>query len=95
MRWDTAAAVYYEILITRSVAMVTITSIAAISGSYFLGHVVSTYQIWVCYVMEWPRYMKPPSNGIQYFTRLCMLRITTFHRCTNNAAQFNPSLTLC
>ena len=47
---------YCEVLITRSVALVTIISIATISGSYFLGHTVSTYKIWTCYIMEWPRY---------------------------------------
>ena len=52
MRWDTAAALYCEILITRSVAMVTLISIATIGGSHFLAHVASTYQIWACYVME-------------------------------------------
>ena len=44
---------------TRSVAMVTIISIAAIGGSYSLAHVVSTYEIWACYVMKWPRYRIP------------------------------------
>ena len=75
MRKDTAAALYCEMLITRSVAMVTVISIAAI-GSYFLGHVVYTYQIWVCHIMEWSRY-RAPSNGTLYLTRLFMLCISS------------------
>ena len=49
MRYDIAAVLYCEILITRSVAMATIISVATIGESYFLGDLVSTYQLGTCY----------------------------------------------
>ena len=44
--------------------MVTVISIATISGIYFLADVVFTYQIWACYVMEWQD-IEPSINGTQ------------------------------
>ena len=64
--------------------MVTIISIVTISRSYFLGHVVSAYHIGLATLWN-GRDIGPSINSTQYFTRRCMLRISTpdltFHHC--------------
>ena len=73
MMYDTGAALYCKI--TPSVATFAKISITTISRIYILGHVVSFYQIWTCL---WNRRdIEPPIDGTQYFTILCMLRIST------------------